>query len=300
MMKNLLQLMCIYVSGILYIVLSITGCSENPYTGSMLTASDVDDYLRYPDAGTICLASGTDASCLKLIPKTTGGQENVNRPVIHIYPRKLIYIFYHKGDPFLTAERAVDTREIVKELQHPIQPLPDVSGDNENTTSEPHSGVLGIYYVEPTNPPTSEPQPQSQPTVNRNPSPPSGPVNDPQPQPQLPVVGQTPVNNNPQPQPQPQWLITVYAPKGTPLNSKLPYSKTGFEITINDEAIHEGNIENFIYVVKDDAKPENEKQYGIRFWYRTDAKQLTVTVSRDDITGTSEQVEPITVLTVEF
>ena len=57
------------ISGILIIFFGITGCSDMPYTGSMLTPNDVDRYLITHSDGKFCLHNGTDSACLTLVPK---------------------------------------------------------------------------------------------------------------------------------------------------------------------------------------------------------------------------------------
>ena len=87
--------------GILMILFSITGCSDMPYTGSVLTTPEVDRYLISTDGNVVCFQDGIDATCLKLIPETQNGA-----PAIHIYPEKRVYVFYHEGKPILRAVRA--------------------------------------------------------------------------------------------------------------------------------------------------------------------------------------------------
>lgn len=76
------------ILGILIIFFSITGCSDMPYTGSVLTAPEVDRYLISTDGNVVCFQDGIDSTCLKLIPETQNGA-----PAIHIYPElSLIHI----------------------------------------------------------------------------------------------------------------------------------------------------------------------------------------------------------------
>ena len=89
------------ILGILIILFSITGCSDMPYTGSVLTTPEVDRYLISTDGNVVCFQDGIDTTCLKLIPETQNGG-----PAIHIYPEKRVYVFYHEGKPILRAVRA--------------------------------------------------------------------------------------------------------------------------------------------------------------------------------------------------
>ena len=46
------------IGGILILLLSIIGCSDMPYTGSMLTVDDVDRYIVSSEKGRVCLQNG--------------------------------------------------------------------------------------------------------------------------------------------------------------------------------------------------------------------------------------------------
>ncbi len=92
--------------GILMILFSITGCSDMPYTGSVLTVHEVDRYLVLTDGNVVCFQDEFDTTCRKLTPETGNGA--INGPAIHIYPERRVYVFYHEGKPILRAERAGD------------------------------------------------------------------------------------------------------------------------------------------------------------------------------------------------
>ncbi len=102
------------IGGILITLFSIVGCSDMPYTGSMLTAEDVDRYITIGE-DSACLLSGHESACITLIPET----EDDSRPVIHIHPRKLIYVFYHEGVKIMRAERVMDTTEMMTQVRGP-------------------------------------------------------------------------------------------------------------------------------------------------------------------------------------
>ena len=95
--------------GILILLFSITGCSDMPYTGSVLPVHEVDRYLVSTDGNVVCFQDEIDATCLKLTPEIGNGANAINRPAIHIYPEKRVYVFYHEGKPILRAVRAGDT-----------------------------------------------------------------------------------------------------------------------------------------------------------------------------------------------
>ena len=94
---------------ILIILFILAGCSDSTLN-SMLTPDDVDRYITHADDGQVCLESGIETACLTLTPKNT--DKNINAPIIHVHPQKLVYIFYYEGKPILRAERAVDTAPI--------------------------------------------------------------------------------------------------------------------------------------------------------------------------------------------
>ncbi len=93
-----------FIIGILSALFCITGCSDMPYTGSVLTVHEVDRYLVSTDGNVVCFQDALDSTCLKLTPETGNGA--INGPAIHIYPEKRVYVFYHEGKPILRAVRA--------------------------------------------------------------------------------------------------------------------------------------------------------------------------------------------------
>ena len=99
-----------FILGILISLFSITGCSDMPYTGSVLT-HEVDRYDVYvsTDGNAVCFQDGLDTTCLKFTPETWNGADASNGPAIHIYPEKPVYVFRHEGKPILRAVRAGDS-----------------------------------------------------------------------------------------------------------------------------------------------------------------------------------------------
>ena len=112
------------IGGILITLFSIASCSDMPYTGSMLTAEDVDKYITIGE-DSACLLSGYESVCITLIPET----EDDSRPVIHIHPRKLIYVFYYEGVQIMQAEMVTDTTEIMEQMRDPGEADQPPSGD---------------------------------------------------------------------------------------------------------------------------------------------------------------------------
>ena len=104
-MGKIQPLALIFIVGILTVIFSITGCSDMPYTGSVLTVREVDRYLVSTDGNVVCLQDDIDSTCIKLGSET----DDTNGPAIHIYPERRLYLFYHEGNPILRAERVGDT-----------------------------------------------------------------------------------------------------------------------------------------------------------------------------------------------
>ena len=93
----------------LYSLLILAGCSDTPYTGSMLSLGDVDKYIVRPDSATICLQTEVDSRCFRRNADGKG-------PIIHIYPQKLVYEFYYQDDPILRVQRTTDTTALRQTL----------------------------------------------------------------------------------------------------------------------------------------------------------------------------------------
>ncbi len=162
-MKKNIPLSLSLISGILIMLFSIIGCSDMPYTGSMLTPNDIDRYIVSTESS-ICLYNGVESSCLKFRPQRTGGAAN-NIPIIHVHPRKLVYMFYYEGKQIVHAERVIDTTEIVAALQTQTQ-----------TNDQPV-----VNNLPPPPPPpvvkNSPPPPPPPPVVKNSPPPPPPPNN---------------------------------------------------------------------------------------------------------------------------
>ncbi|MDE0634712.1 MAG: hypothetical protein OXI43_02495 [Candidatus Poribacteria bacterium] len=133
-----LSLSLMFAGGILIMLFGINGCSDMPYTGSMLQPGDVDKYLFLPGDGRICLTNGFETACLTLVPKRRDG----TIPIIHIYPSSIKYIFYYEGVPILEAERLMDTTEIVEQIK-----------DAEENKQPRDSGIGSIDIPTPPPPP---------------------------------------------------------------------------------------------------------------------------------------------------
>ncbi|MCG9130013.1 heavy-metal-associated domain-containing protein [Candidatus Poribacteria bacterium] len=109
-MKNVLLLLATSIS----IVIGITGCSDVPYSGPILSVDNVDTYLDNSGADTVCLQDGFDTVCLRV--EETVEDDTASIPIIDIYPESIVYQFYYDNNPILEAERTMDTAELVQEL----------------------------------------------------------------------------------------------------------------------------------------------------------------------------------------
>ncbi len=286
-----------FISGILIIFFSITGCTESPYAGSMLELSDVDKYISQHDDELFCLQNESDAACLKLTPKRRS-TDNVKVPVIHIHPQKLVYIFYYEGRQILRAERAVDTRELVKALTAGTKPDPlqrdvDVSigGSDDNPTRDdpPLTNNNPPVNTPPfTNPPVNIPpstNPPVNPPVNIPPST-NSPVNPPvNPPPSTnPPVNTPPISQNPVSSDgsidahhvyNDGWIIWIDYPDGTESPEIPELGASGLNIKINGKPVTENDLRNFALVESYDGTK------GVQFFYptgETDSSQLEIEV----------------------
>ena len=139
------------ISSILIILISITGCSDVPYTGPTLTVAHVDQYINAIEQDTVCLQDGFDTVCVKLLLDTTEiDATGIDyTPTVHVHPTNITYVFDYQGDPILEAKRLMDTTQIVQELvaagraQLPsnVDELND--GDADYV---PEGWIIQIYY----------------------------------------------------------------------------------------------------------------------------------------------------------
>ncbi len=157
------------ISGILIAFFSVAGCSDMPYTGSMMATDDmVDQYIVSPNEELVCLQNGTDSACLTLIPKESKKTDSINGPIIHIHPEKLVYMFYHEGKEIVRAEKIMDTTEIVETLTETKEhPSPQ--------TGVPSGGIVAHDADGAPQPPPPPPQPQDPPTDDTQQPPPPPP-----------------------------------------------------------------------------------------------------------------------------
>ena len=124
------------IVGILILLFSIAGCSDMPYTGSMLSDHEVDRYLVSTDGSAVCFQDDLDSTCITLGPQTANGGAATDGPAVHIYPEQRVYLFYHEGNPILRAERGVDPTR----TPQTTNPTGDPSPPNGGNPSTPNGG----------------------------------------------------------------------------------------------------------------------------------------------------------------
>ena len=268
-------------------LLALAGCSETPYTGSMLTPDDVNWYIT-KDGETYCLVNGTDSTCLT--PPPTVEIQDADAPIIHIFPQKIVYILYREGVPVLTAEKVVDTTEIVEKLTEPEpEPAPE---------PEPEPPSDPDYRQTPESEPEFEPEPEPEPESPVDTPPPVVPEPEPEPEPPPPpiVEGTSPPENTQPPPPQPppprrantgdEWLIKIYydvdpmplADAEKYAGDRVTLPESGFSITINEVPITDDDITSQAGIVEADVDSDGFHRPGFQFIYRTTATELVITV----------------------
>ncbi len=138
------------ISSFLIIFISITGCTDVPYTGPTLTVGHVDQYLNTIEQDTVCLQDGFDTVCVKLLLDTTQiDATGIDyTPTVHVHPTNITYVFDYQGHPILEAKRLMDTTQIVQELVATgrAQLPPDVNNLSGNAGYVPEGWIIQIYY----------------------------------------------------------------------------------------------------------------------------------------------------------
>ena len=246
-----------FMSCILLILFNVVGCSDPTHTGSittyinpMLTPDDIDEYLITTTGGAFCIYNDWDSTCRNLIP-LTGIGVNANGPIIHIYPEKLLYVFYHEGKPIAEVEKIGDTTGIKDKW------IPDIGDDGDG---DPGDGSDDGNNPGTNNRPNGDgPGDNNNPTGNPNPNNPTGNTN--------PNDGHG-------------WIIWIYYPKGTILGTPSRLSDSQVTVTINGLVLTDADITGFAYF----TTPENER--GIQFFYPTEsAELLDLRIQMTGITG---------------
>ena len=141
------------IGSILIMLLSITGCSDIPYTGQVITAGHVDQYLDSIEQDTVCLQDGFDAVCVKLmLDEVVVVPEVASTPIVHVHPASLGYVFHYEGKPILRAKRGMDTSELLQDLidDGKVQLPSDINNlGNPNAQGNDVEGwTIEIYYLD--------------------------------------------------------------------------------------------------------------------------------------------------------
>ena len=140
------------IGGILIMLFSITGCSDIPYTGQVITVGQIDQYLDSIENNTVCLQDGFDSVCVKLMLDEVeiDGTGVDYTPIVHVHPTSLSYVFYYEDKPILYAKKGMDTSELIQELAEVgrVQLPPDINNiGNTGAQNEPEGWVIQIYYL---------------------------------------------------------------------------------------------------------------------------------------------------------
>lgn len=153
-MKTVRHLSLTLIGSILIIILSMTGCSDVPYTGPIITVDRVDTYLNAIGNDTLCLKDGFDSVCVKLdLDKIEIDSSDIGyTPTVHVHPENIAYVFEYQGNPILRAKRTMDTSAIVQRLEDEgkVKNLPS-SGNNLNVAPIPEGWIIEIYSTAPMN-----------------------------------------------------------------------------------------------------------------------------------------------------
>ncbi len=141
------------IVSILIILFSITGCSEVPYTGPVLTINHIDTYLNATGEDTVCLQDGFDAVCVKLeLDKIEIDSADIGYvPTVHVHPENVSYVFEYQGSPILRAKRSMDTTELVQKLKDAGKVNLPSNGNNLNVAPIPEGWTIQIYSTAPMN-----------------------------------------------------------------------------------------------------------------------------------------------------
>ena len=138
-------------SGLLIVLISITGCSDVPYSAPVLTARHVDQYLNTIEQDTVCLQDGFDTVCVRLLLDTTeiDATDIDYTPTVHVHPTNITYVFDYQGNSILEAKRLMDTTQIVQELVATGRAqLPSNINNLNNGNGDyvPEGWIIQIYY----------------------------------------------------------------------------------------------------------------------------------------------------------
>ena len=234
----------VFIVGVLIILFSIAGCSDMPYTSSVLTLHEVDRYLVSTDGNVVCFQDGLDSTCIRLGSQIGNSIDTTNGPDIHIYPEKRLYLFYHEGKPILGARRVGDTSQ-------------NGGGNNNGNTNGGNDGNNGGGNNNGNN-------------GNNNGGNNGGGNNNGNDDNSGGTNGDDDNNDNPPNSSDDGhgWIIWVYYPDGTIPQDPPTLSESGVTITINGKQLVDEDITGFAQFIG----PNDEA--GIQFFYPTQSAEL--------------------------
>ena len=150
---KIIHLLLASIGSILIILFGMTGCSEVPYTGPVLTINHIDTYLNATGEDTVCLQDGFDSVCVKLdLDKIEINRADIGYPpTVHVHPENVAYVFEYQGSPILLAKRSMDTTELVQKLKNAGKVNLPSNGNNLNTAPIPEGWTIQIYSTDPMN-----------------------------------------------------------------------------------------------------------------------------------------------------
>ena len=242
------------IFGILIILCCVTGCSDMPYTGSVLTVHEVDRYRVSTDGNVVCFQDALDSTCLKLTPETRNGANAINEPAIHIYPEKRVYVFYHEGRPILRAVRADNNGDGGNNGGGGNNNGNNGGGGNNNNNNGNNGdGNNGGGNNNGNNGGGNN---NGNNGGGNNNGDNNGDNND--------NNGSPPDNSDDGH----GWIIWVYYPEGTAAQNPPTLSESGVTVTINGKQITDADITGFAQFIG----PDNE--VGVQFFYPTQSAEL--------------------------
>ena len=249
-----------FIVGILIILFSITGCSDMPYTGSVLPVHEVDRYLVSTDGNVVCFQEGLDSTCVKLGSETGDSADTTNGPAIHIYPERRLYLFYHEGNPILRAERVGDNNnnnggDGNNNNNGNDNGNGDNNGNNGNGGNNGNNGNGGNNGDGDNNGNNGNGGNNGNNNGNgdNNGNNGNGGNN-----------GDNPDNTNDGH----GWIIWIYYPEGTAAQDPPTLGESGVTVTINGKQLTDDDIMGFAQFIG----PNNE--VGVQFFYETQSAEL--------------------------
>ena len=232
--------------GILITLFSITGCSDMPYIGSVLTDHEVDRYLVSTDGRAVCFQDDLNSTCIKLIPEAGNGVNAINASAIHIYPQRQVYVFYHEGNPILRAERARITQALTGANGNSGNNNNGNNGGSGNNNNNNNNGGGNNNNGNNGNGGNNNNNDNNGNDDNNN--------ND--------------DNNDENSDDGHGWIIWVYYPEGTNPEAPPTLSESGVTVTINGARLTDSDITGFAQFIG----TSGEK--GIQFFYPTQSAEL--------------------------